>query len=66
MDPRDSTRTALTDALLEKLYNCGAVPTRKSLALCDKLSTSSFCRCGAKRQAHAACRVMGSATVASY
>ena len=45
MDPRDSTRTALTDALLEKLYNCGAIPSRKSLALCDKLSTSSFCRC---------------------
>jgi U3 small nucleolar ribonucleoprotein protein IMP3 len=44
MDPRDSTRTALTDALLEKLYNTGAIPSRKSLALCDKLSTSSFCR----------------------
>ena len=44
MDPRDATRTALTEALLEKLYACGALPSRKSLALCDKLSTSSFCR----------------------
>lgn len=44
MDPRDPTRTALTAALLEKLYAVGAVPSRKSLALCDALSTSSFCR----------------------
>jgi len=44
MEPTDPTRLALTEALLEKLYNCGAIPTRKSLALCDKLSTSSFCR----------------------
>lgn len=44
MDPADATRVALTEALLEKLYNCGAIPSRKSLALCDKLSTSSFCR----------------------
>ena len=44
MDPADATRVARTAALLEKLYNCGAIPSRKSLALCDKLSTSSFCR----------------------
>jgi U3 small nucleolar ribonucleoprotein protein IMP3 len=44
MDAADPTRLALTDALLEKLYNCGAIPTRKSLALCDRLSTASFCR----------------------
>ena len=44
MDAADPVRTSLTEALLEKLYNCGAVPTRKSLALCDALSTSSFCR----------------------
>ncbi|XP_078448371.1 alpha-L RNA-binding motif/Ribosomal protein S4 family protein isoform X2 [Wolffia australiana] len=25
-------------------YNMGVIPTRKSLALCDKLSVSSFCR----------------------
>jgi U3 small nucleolar ribonucleoprotein protein IMP3 len=44
MDAADPTRLALTESLLEKLYNTGAIPTRKSLALCDKLSTSSFCR----------------------
>ena len=44
MDPRDPTRTSLTEALLEKLYAVGAVPSKKSLALCDALSTSSFCR----------------------
>ncbi|TYI58615.1 hypothetical protein E1A91_D11G372800v1, partial [Gossypium mustelinum] len=25
-------------------YNMGVIPTRKSLALCDRLSVSSFCR----------------------
>jgi U3 small nucleolar ribonucleoprotein protein IMP3 len=44
LDPRDAARLQLTDALLEKLYNMGAIPSTKSLALCDKLSTSSFCR----------------------
>ena len=44
LDARDPARISLTDALLEKLYNMGAIPSTKSLALCDKLSTSSFCR----------------------
>jgi U3 small nucleolar ribonucleoprotein protein IMP3 len=44
MDPADPTRLAVTEQLLEKLYAAGAIPTRGSLALCDKLSTSSFCR----------------------
>ncbi|CAA6655918.1 unnamed protein product [Spirodela intermedia] len=44
MDPRDPYRIEMTDMLLEKLYNMGVIPTRKSLALCDKLSVSSFCR----------------------
>ncbi|GAQ90652.1 Alpha-L RNA-binding motif/Ribosomal protein S4 family protein [Klebsormidium nitens] len=44
LDPQDPFRIELTDQLLEKLYNMGVIPTRKSLALCDKLSTSSFCR----------------------
>jgi len=44
MDPRDPVRTKLTEQLLEKLYNMGVIPTKKSLALCDKLTTSSFCR----------------------
>ncbi|KAK4800370.1 hypothetical protein SAY86_020857 [Trapa natans] len=44
MDPRDPFRIEMTDTLLEKLYNMGVIPTRKSLALCDQLSVSSFCR----------------------
>ena len=44
MDPRDKERIELTDALLQKLYDMGAIPSKKSLALCDKLSVSSFCR----------------------
>ncbi|MCL7033990.1 hypothetical protein MKW94_015952 [Papaver nudicaule] len=44
MDARDPYRIEMSDRLLEKLYNMGVIPTRKSLALCDKLSVSSFCR----------------------
>lgn len=44
MDPKDPFRIEMTDALLEKLYNIGVIPTRKSLALCNELSVSSFCR----------------------
>jgi hypothetical protein len=44
LDARDPARLSQTDALLQKLYNMGAIPSTKSLALCDKLSTSSFCR----------------------
>ncbi|KAH9620501.1 hypothetical protein KSS87_020038 [Heliosperma pusillum] len=32
MDPRDPFRIQMTDQLLEKLYNMGAIPNRKSLA----------------------------------
>eukprot|EP00850_Spirogloea_muscicola_P002379 SM000009S23508 [mRNA] locus=s9:478764:480500:+ [translate_table: standard] len=44
LDPKDPFRIEMTDQLLERLYNMGIIPTKKSLALCDKLSTSSFCR----------------------
>ncbi|XP_057813086.1 uncharacterized protein LOC131027118 isoform X1 [Cryptomeria japonica] len=44
IDPKDPFRVEMTDRLLEKLYNIGVIPTKKSLALCDKLSVSSFCR----------------------
>jgi U3 small nucleolar ribonucleoprotein protein IMP3 len=44
LDPRDSFRIQMTEQLLNKLYDMGVLPTKKSLALCDKLSTSSFCR----------------------
>lgn len=44
VDPKDPFRVEMTDRLLEKLYNIGVIPTKKSLALCDKLTVSSFCR----------------------
>eukprot|EP00252_Welwitschia_mirabilis_P004775 TRINITY_DN1507_c0_g1_i1.p1 TRINITY_DN1507_c0_g1~~TRINITY_DN1507_c0_g1_i1.p1 ORF type:complete len:183 (+),score=30.26 TRINITY_DN1507_c0_g1_i1:130-678(+) len=44
MDAKDPFRVEMTDNLLEKLYNMGVIPTKKSLALCEKLSVSSFCR----------------------
>ncbi|KAH9296297.1 hypothetical protein KI387_039885, partial [Taxus chinensis] len=44
LDPKDPFRVQMTDRLIEKLYDIGVIPTKKSLALCEKLSTSSFCR----------------------
>ncbi|KAJ3690577.1 hypothetical protein LUZ61_019741 [Rhynchospora tenuis] len=44
MDPRDPFRIQMTDSLLEKLYNMGVIPSKKSLLKCEKLSVSSFCR----------------------
>ncbi|EFJ42986.1 hypothetical protein VOLCADRAFT_76931 [Volvox carteri f. nagariensis] len=44
LDPKDATRIELTDQLLEKLYNMGVLPTKKSLVQCDKLATAAFCR----------------------
>lgn len=44
MDPRDPFRIEMTDNLLEKLYDMGVTPNRKSLAVCERLSVSSFCR----------------------
>eukprot|EP00899_Mesostigma_viride_P004703 jgi/Mesvir1/14233/Mv09674-RA.1 len=44
LDPKDPYRVEMTEQILNKLYNMGLIPTQKSLALCDKLSTSAFCR----------------------
>jgi|TARA_X000000368_G_scaffold286075_1_gene227193 U3 small nucleolar ribonucleoprotein protein IMP3 len=44
IDPRDPDRVEMTEKLLDKLYSMGAIPSTKSLTLCDKLSTSSFLR----------------------
>ncbi|CAN6447717.1 unnamed protein product [Victoria cruziana] len=44
IDPRDHFRIEMTNSLLEKLYDMGVIPTKKSLTLCDRLSVSSFCR----------------------
>lgn len=34
----------MTEALLEKLYSMGVIPSKKSLALCNKLTVSTICR----------------------
>jgi len=44
IDGRDAFRLEITEQLLQKLYQIGVVATTKSLAVCDKLSASSFCR----------------------
>ncbi|KAL1329786.1 hypothetical protein HN51_046972 [Arachis hypogaea] len=44
MDPKDPFRVDMTDKLLEKLYNCGVIPTRQSITLCERITVSSFCR----------------------
>lgn len=44
LDAHDPFRMNITDQLLERLYTVGAVPTKKSLAVCDKLAASSLCR----------------------
>jgi len=43
-DERDPFRIENTDKLLKKLYDMGLIPTQKSLALCDRVTVSSFCR----------------------
>ncbi|KAJ1278623.1 hypothetical protein BS78_04G093100 [Paspalum vaginatum] len=44
MDPRDPFRIEMTDMLLDKLYNMGVIPTKKTLLKCENLSASAFCR----------------------
>lgn len=43
-DSKDPYRIKMTDELLNKLYNMGVIPTKKSLSLCERLSASAFCR----------------------
>lgn len=44
MQPNDPVRQKVTEDLLEKLYSIGLISSKKSLALCDHLGVSSFCR----------------------
>eukprot|EP01118_Nematostelium_gracile_P013061 TRINITY_DN4883_c0_g1_i1.p1 TRINITY_DN4883_c0_g1~~TRINITY_DN4883_c0_g1_i1.p1 ORF type:complete len:183 (-),score=42.83 TRINITY_DN4883_c0_g1_i1:28-576(-) len=44
LDTKDPFRTKMTEQLLEKLYNIGVIPTKKSLSLCEKVNVSAFCR----------------------
>ena len=40
----DPFRIKITDQIMQKLFNMGLVNTKNSLAACDKITASSFCR----------------------
>lgn len=44
LDPSDKKRVESTDTLLEKLYEMGVIPLKRSLEQCAKITVSSFCR----------------------
>ncbi|KAL3870319.1 hypothetical protein ACJMK2_038394 [Sinanodonta woodiana] len=44
LDVKDPFRTEATSQLLEKLNSMGLIPTKRSLALADTVTASSFCR----------------------
>ena len=44
LDAKDPFRAEATEQLLEKLYSLGLITTKKNLSLCEKLSSSAFCR----------------------
>jgi hypothetical protein len=44
LPPTDPFRQTVTTQLIDKLYNMGIIPQRKSLAAVEKLSASAFCR----------------------
>jgi U3 small nucleolar ribonucleoprotein protein IMP3 len=44
LSPKDAFRIETTQDLLEKLYSIGVIPTKKNLALCEKVTVSAFCR----------------------
>ncbi|CAL1527391.1 unnamed protein product [Lymnaea stagnalis] len=44
IDQNNPRRIEFTQNLLEKLYNMGLIPTKRSLSLADRVMASSFCR----------------------
>ena len=44
LDMADPKRIEMTEMLLDKLYDMGLIPTKKSLTLCEKLAVSAICR----------------------
>mmetsp|Transcript_33791 Transcript_33791/g.54535 ORF Transcript_33791/g.54535 Transcript_33791/m.54535 type:complete len:184 (+) Transcript_33791:3-554(+) len=40
----DPVRTKTTNLLIDKLFNMGLIPTKKSLLQCEALPVSAFCR----------------------
>jgi U3 small nucleolar ribonucleoprotein protein IMP3 len=44
LDAADVYRIKVTQQLLDKLFNAGLIPTKRSLSLCKNITVSSFCR----------------------
>eukprot|EP00804_Cyclotella_cryptica_P012015 CCRYP_004473-RA/>CCRYP_004473-RA protein AED:0.28 eAED:0.28 QI:162/1/1/1/1/1/2/1477/181 len=44
LKPDDPFRIAMTDQLLDKLYNCGILTTTKSLQKAEEITASAICR----------------------
>eukprot|EP00871_Galdieria_phlegrea_P002167 jgi/Galph1/2951/GphlegSOOS_G1627.1 len=44
LDPADKKRIEYTDILLNKLYDMGVIPLKKSLEQCGNITVSSLCR----------------------
>eukprot|EP00879_Flechtneria_rotunda_P004429 GHRR01004680.1.p1 GENE.GHRR01004680.1~~GHRR01004680.1.p1 ORF type:complete len:184 (+),score=46.26 GHRR01004680.1:172-723(+) len=44
LDPQDNTRIEVTEQLINKLYDLGVIPTKKSLVQTEQLATAAFCR----------------------
>jgi len=42
--PNDAFRAEMTELLLSRLYDLGAIPSKKNLEQCEKLSVSALCR----------------------
>lgn len=44
IDAKDPFRIEMTEHIIERLYKLGLVQIKKSLAVCEKISVSAFCR----------------------
>ena len=44
LDQKDPFRIEATNKLLQKLFDLGIISSQKNLSVCEKISTSSFCR----------------------
>jgi U3 small nucleolar ribonucleoprotein protein IMP3 len=44
LQPHDPMRIRITEQLLNRLFNLGVIPTKKSLSTVEELSTAAFCR----------------------
>jgi U3 small nucleolar ribonucleoprotein protein IMP3 len=44
LNAADAERISSTELLLDRLYQLGVVPSKSSLAACEKVTASAFCR----------------------